>query len=197
MNKRGRKSKTLGSDRIIDIVFLMRYGLKAGTAFSTHPAGPLTFHVRGAGFPNSLGELARRPGTVNGYRWVKGRAIMEKPEGNISVKKACEEAEKQFSLRIPRRVKSTRLEADGSFTDTESQSPPLIAKRESEGNSPPGAARQWLVRALRKEAARYARLGFDANPRDSAKWKAMETEHQRAEWREQAERATARRKKKR
>lgn len=197
--KRGRKSKGPAAEhRIIDIVFLMRYGMKAGQAFSTHPAGPLTIDVIGPGFPNSLGDMARRPGTVNGYRWVKGQAVLEKPDRTVSVNRACQLAETQFALRIPRRVRSTHLEADGSFTDTEQELSAHIAKRKNDAVAPEGsAARQWLNRALRKEADFFAGRGFDANPREFTKWNVMEKAHAKIRWIAKKDQLAERKKKKR
>jgi hypothetical protein len=165
--RRGRKGKGLAAEhRIIDIVYLVRYGLKAGEAFSAHPAGPLTISVGAPGFPNSQGDLTRRPGTVDGYRWVGNRAVKEVPDcidkKPCSINRACQFAEVSFALRTPRRAQSTRLEADGSFTETELELPPHIAKRKSDGVAPEGSAtRKWLDRALRKERDLFAKRGFE------------------------------------
>jgi hypothetical protein len=177
--RRGRKGKGLPAEhRLIDIVFLVLYGAKAGSAYSTSPKGPLTLHVRGPCLPITEGDFARRPGTVEGYRRVKGKLVKVKPD--CSVKKACEIAEQSFALKTPRPVQSTRLEADGSFTESELELRPLIAKRRSDAAMPDGTAtRQSLHRALLKELESYKKRGFDWEKADWNWKKALLAERQK------------------
>lgn len=158
--RRGRKGKTRGAaDQVIDIVFMVRYDGKTG------------FPPR---LPTIEGELTRRPGTVDGYRLVKGHVVKAKA---CAVTKACQLAELHFELKTQQRRWWDVSVHPETGERHEYVRPALIAKRRSEAVMAEGTAtRQSLYRALREEAKLYERRGLYWDQGDSNWWKAQHTE---------------------
>jgi hypothetical protein len=128
---RPKTANTASQHWLIDIVFATRYrGERAPTWL-----------------PTEEGQLARKPGTVDGYRLVKGRLAKAKADCNVD--KACRVAEQAFELK--REVRRW-WEISVNPETGERVRQPLIAKRDSDGVMEDGTAtRQRLYRALAAE----------------------------------------------
>lgn len=142
--KRGRKAKGASADhRVIDIVFLVRYGEKEPSAFFRGGVAPVFL-------PSAQGDFARRPGTVDGYRRVDDRLV--KVRADCSVAEACKHAERDFQLKADQRRWWEVSVRPQSGERQEVVRPRSIAERRSEALMEEGTAtRQWLYRALRAE----------------------------------------------
>jgi hypothetical protein len=109
--------------------------------------------------PASEGEITRCPGTVDGYRRIKGDLVKARPDCDI--REACLQAERAFDLKHEQhRWWDISVHPETGKRDEGSVRPALIAKRKSDGLMPEGTAtRAWLYRALRYEADLYKKRG--------------------------------------